>query len=125
MSIMTSSGAFAAHTSVVAYPGGWTLAGVQDLNGDGKSDILWHYPPTGELYYYLMDGNAIQSARGGYNLPVGYTVRSLGDFNGDGRADVVSSNGQEVRMSLMTSTGAFAATATVVAYPAGWTLVPN
>ena len=126
MTLMTSAGTFAAPVLVVPnYPAGWTIAGVQDTNADGKDDILWHHAPTGEVYQYRMSGSTIVSTQGGFNMSAGYTVRAVGDFNGDGRSDLVWSNAQnqDLRMTLMTNADTFAAPVVVLPYyPAGWTI---
>jgi chitodextrinase len=40
----------------------WSVAGVGDVDGDGKSDILWRNNTTGENVIYLMNGAAISSS---------------------------------------------------------------
>jgi hypothetical protein len=39
----------------------WILAGTADLNNDGKPDLLWRNPVTGENVVYYMDGITILS----------------------------------------------------------------
>jgi hypothetical protein len=81
-------------------PGVWALAGIIDVNGDGKSDLVWHHRGSGELYYWLMDGAAIFAGQGGAYLPAGYTALAGGDFDGDGRGDILSASPTEVRISF-------------------------
>lgn len=95
---------------------------VRDINADGRSDLVWVNPDTGELHYYLLSGSSIAGGKGGYFLPVGFRVASTGDFDGDGRADLLWENGIEVRISLATSTGTYAPAQQVLNFPPGWTL---
>ncbi len=39
----------------------WSIAGVADLDGDGKSDILWRNSTTGENTLWFMDGASLSS----------------------------------------------------------------
>src|SRR5438477_592795 len=77
---------------------GWQVQGIGDFDGDGRDDILWRNPSTGEDYIYLMNGWAIAS--GGLIRTVAdqaWQVKGIGDFDGDGRADILwrnSSTGQ-------------------------------
>lgn len=94
----------------------------RDVNADGRTDLLWHNPDTGELHYYLVSGTALAGGQGAYYVPVGYRVAATADFNADGRADVLWENGVDIRISLATAGGAFAASQTVLSFPAGWAL---
>ena len=123
IALMTANGSFGATTFVGGHSGGWTIVGVGDLDGDHRSDIIWHNATSGELYYWTVGGVSINGGRGGAFLPQGHSVRAIGDFNGDGRADVLSSNGQEIRMALMTLAGGFGATTFVGGHSGGWSIV--
>jgi len=39
----------------------WNIVGVGDLDGDGKSDIVWRNGATGETLAWLMSGAAVLS----------------------------------------------------------------
>lgn len=104
---------------IASYPSGWNMVGAQDVDADGKDDLLWHHPTTGELYYWLMDGGAIQLGRGGVLAPTGTTPRILADFNGDGRADVFLPSGEHIWTYVGNTSGSFTSFYTAP-YPAGW-----
>ncbi len=64
--------------------------GVDDLNGDGKSDVLWRNSASGETAAWLMDGTRLVAGRGLLGPP--WTITRTGDFNGDGKADILFTN---------------------------------
>jgi hypothetical protein len=72
----------------------WSIAGVGDFNGDGKSDVLWRDSASNSLVVWLMNGTRISgggavTVRGNVVSPdSSWHVVEIGDFNGDARADV-------------------------------------
>jgi FG-GAP-like repeat len=74
----------------------WEIKGVDDFNGDGKSDILWRNSATGQAYIYQMDGLNIseESSIGEpYTTPDNkksyWNIVGAGDYNGDSKADIL------------------------------------
>lgn len=59
-----------------------------DVNGDGKSDLLWMNASANAFGYWLMNGN---STLGSWttSVPSGYRVVATGDFTGNGWTDIV------------------------------------
>jgi hypothetical protein len=47
----------------------WKVAGLGDLNGDGRYDVVWRNEATGEVYGLLMDGSAVLSEGTIYTEP--------------------------------------------------------
>lgn len=62
-----------------------------DFNADGKSDIFWQHPATGDLWVWFMNGTALTGnvAIGG---PTIWRVAGAADFNGDGKPDILWQN---------------------------------
>lgn len=59
-----------------------------DFNGDGRSDIFWHNPSTGQTSTWLMNGTNTPTALTSPTLPLGWEPVATGDFNADGKGDL-------------------------------------
>ena len=71
---------------------GFNAAAVHDVNGDGLSDLVWQYQPTGELSLWTLRGNSIMTMQAFDSPGVSDTtwkIAGTGDLNGDGHADLV------------------------------------
>ena len=74
----------------------WRLAGLGDLNGDGKADVLLRHSGSGNWYYIPMDGQqTIVEQRGPARLPNSraWSFAGIGDFDGDGMNEVLLRHG--------------------------------
>ncbi len=74
-------------------------ARLTDLNGDGKSDLLYRNFTTGQLYRMLMNGFTITNQTMAYTEPnTAWKVINDGDFNGDGVTDLLWRNSTDGRV---------------------------
>jgi hypothetical protein len=73
-----------------------------DFNGDGKSDILWRNPSTGQVAIWEMDGTTLLAGSGFINATPDATwqIAGTGDFNGDGKADILWRNASSYQMAV-------------------------
>lgn len=69
----------------------WFVAGVGDLNADGKPDLLWRHATSGAVVYWLMDGRT--KTAGGYVTPspldLAWTGAPILDVGLDQRNDLL------------------------------------
>ena len=110
--VIAGSGDLNAGSGAIFLGGAWSVAGIGDFNGDGKSDIIWRNA-AGEVAQWQMNGSTII---GSGDLNVGgvavapaanWSVAGVGDFNADGNADLLwrdSSSGALVEW-LMNGSG--------------------
>ncbi len=69
----------------------WQFAGIGDMNGDGKDDVLLRHT-DGRWYYYPMDGKSYIAGQEGFaNLirNTDWQFAGMGDMNGDDKDDVL------------------------------------
>lgn len=93
-----------------------------DVNGDGKSDLLFHNATTRQFSDRVMDGTTTVSSQLIGGVGSGYTIAATGDFNGDGRLDMVwTSAALDLYMWLGNSTGF--TSLRFGTYPSGWRVV--
>ncbi|WP_242109671.1 FG-GAP-like repeat-containing protein [Luteimonas aquatica] len=95
-----------------------------DINKDGKSDLVWHSASLQKQQGWRMDGAKIATYAPVNNIGSIYSSSGLGDFNGDGYSDIVwvDSGKTEVWIWQGKADGIYTPMK-VRAYPAGWNIV--
>lgn len=117
----TTSSAYALN-NIGGYAAGWNVIGMGDIDGDGKDDLLWRNPTSGQFAYWLMNGTVFVSAQT-YSPPVTYVVAGVGDFNGDGRSDLLWNDPGTRNASIWLSTGSGFTVGMIGQYGTDWNMV--
>jgi hypothetical protein len=66
-----------------------TVAGVGDLNNDGRDDIVWRDASTGANSLWLVNGPTSVTPVALQSQSASYTLKGVADFNGDGAEDLL------------------------------------
>ncbi|SDQ37614.1 Repeat domain-containing protein [Pseudoxanthomonas sp. CF385] len=93
-----------------------------DINGDGKDDLVWHNATLSSYGYWLLDGAGITHAPNVPSAP-GLTIAAQGDFTADGRMDLVWQSPQRDLYFVPAGASGFGAGVYIGTYPAGWKVV--
>ncbi len=82
------------------YPGGKVVTKLNDFNGDGKDDLLWHYESSGQIYMWLLNGitpwaTLVSGGKEGSIIDAmsGYILLGIADFDGDDNDDLLWQHG--------------------------------
>ena len=116
-------------TGVIAgtLPAAWVIAGLGDLDGNGKADIVLRNTDTGDVAVWQGNGVNAPSTTGVIvaGLPAAWKISGVGDLNGDGRADIVLRDTSTGDVAVWQGNGVNAPTTTGVivgALPAAWVI---
>ena len=84
----------------------WNIIATPDLDGDGKSDLLWRNQATGQVYGMLMNGNSIGLQNFIYtSSDLAWKIVAVGDYNGDGKSDLLWRNESTGQLWMMQMNG--------------------
>ena len=106
-----------------SYPAGWLVSGAADVDGDGRSDLLFHNAARREFSYRIMNGLSVTRAYLVGNVGPGYTIATVGDFNGDGLGDIVWTNPNNLDLYMWVGNGDTFTSTPFGSYPGGWGVI--
>ncbi|WP_408951920.1 FG-GAP-like repeat-containing protein [Lysobacter sp. Hz 25] len=92
-----------------------------DVDGNGKSDLLWRDDARQHVAIWKMDG-AVRVEGIGHAVPPDWRVLATGDFQGDRKLDLVWTNGAQMQLWEGLGNGQFRGVP-MADYPAGWRVV--
>jgi hypothetical protein len=69
----------------------WKIVATGDLNGDGKTDLIWWNSSTGMVFGLLINGSSSPTGAVIWTEPdvTHWRIVATGDLNGDGKADLI------------------------------------
>ncbi|MFE8605476.1 FG-GAP repeat domain-containing protein [Archangium violaceum] len=70
----------------------WHIVGAADMNGDGRTDLLWRNQSTGQNEIALMNNTAVLGNAALPVLSLAFYAGATADYTGDGRIDIVWHN---------------------------------
>ncbi|MES2403851.1 MAG: FG-GAP-like repeat-containing protein [Pseudomonadota bacterium] len=91
-----------------------------DVDGDGKSDLIWRSTNGSQFAYWLMNGTQLTAS---FAIPTSTTYKfvATGDFNGDGKMDAIWTDGTSMYMWI--GNGSSFTSVYMGGFPTGWTVV--
>lgn len=93
-----------------------------DVNGDGKSDLLWSNPGTGQFVHWLMNGSTFSST-GVFPVDGAYDAIGAGDIDGNGLTDIIWRHRSNGLVYAWMRSAAGYSVQYITTTPAPWTLV--
>jgi hypothetical protein len=104
------------------YPAGWALVGAGDIDGDRRSDLLFHNAGSRQFSYRIMRGSSVLRSALISGVGGGYTIGATGDVNADGKLDLIWTSAAR-DLYLWAGNGTTFTSIRIGTYPAGWLLI--
>ena len=102
-----------------AMPSGYQPVAVADINGNGKSDIVFRSPSSGKITIWYMDGST-RTAYNSHSVSTGLTLIGAADLSGDGKADLVFNDSQRKLVVELSQGTTFSLKNTSLVFPSGY-----
>jgi hypothetical protein len=86
----------------------WKVAGVGDMDSDGRPDLVWQHQTNGTVSTWLMNGTTMREGRlltPSVVTDLNWKIRAVGDINSDGKTDLVWQHGTQGLISTWLMNG--------------------
>jgi len=93
----------------------WRIVATGDINGDGKSDLIWWHQVTGQVYAMLVNGTAVAGGGTIFSEPnTTWKIVAAADFNGNGKVELLWWNNSTGQVAIGQTNGTSASTANLI-----------
>ncbi|MEI6209883.1 MAG: VCBS repeat-containing protein [Desulfuromonadales bacterium] len=93
----------------------WRIVATGDLNGDGKTDLIWWNQQTGQVKAMLLNGTTVTGSSIIYTEPnTDWKIVAAADFNGNGKAELLWWNSYTGQTAIGQTNGTSASTANLI-----------
>jgi hypothetical protein len=107
----------------------WMIVGVGDFNRDGKPDLLWRNPSTGQVLVWFMDG--VKATGLALTSPAtvadpDWEIVGVGDYDADADPDILWRNRTKGQVAIWFMDGVTVTRESATTPPSaapGWTIV--
>jgi len=95
----------------------WKIVATGDINGDGKTDLIWWNKTTGQVSALLVNGTTIAGGGQIYTEPdTNWKIVAAADFNGNGKVELLWWNSATGQVALGQTNGTSASSANLIWY---------
>ncbi|MEI6206550.1 MAG: DUF1566 domain-containing protein [Desulfuromonadales bacterium] len=93
----------------------WKIVATGDINGDGKTDLIWWNKTTGQVHAMLLNGTAVAGGGMIYTEPnTAWKIVAAADFNGNGTVELLWWNSSTGQTAIGQTNGTSASTANLI-----------